>query len=168
MAGPVTSIDQVPLPDVLPSEYVAALDELRRLGRTLDVHRAAATRIGWWWYPEHRQCPPTPAGSAYILLFDTTITLFNSDHDWLELTLDVAWRSQLTVNAAVEVGCWCSQDHNMHQVRSKSWSVTESHDLVRGFTAGIAMLTSVLGSGSFDPSVWRVGARLPDAPPPRQ
>ncbi|GIJ38344.1 hypothetical protein Vwe01_16690 [Micromonospora andamanensis] len=168
MAGPVTSIDQVPLPDVLPSEYAAALDELQRLGRTLDVHRAAATRIGWWWYPEHRQRPPVPADGVHLLLFDTTITLFNSGQDWLELTLDVAWGSRLTVNAAVEVGCWCSQDHNMHQVRSENWPVTGSHDLVRGFAAGIAMLTIVLDSGSFDPSAWRVEAGLADAPPRRQ
>lgn len=159
------SIDHVPLSDVLPSDYVAAMDELQRLARTLDLHRAAADRIGWWWYPEHRR---PPSGDAYVLLFDTTITLFNSGHDWLELTLDVAWRPELTVNAAVEVACWCQQDHGMHQVRSERLPVANSHDLAESFAGGIAILTNVLDSGPFDPSAWRVGAGLPDAPPQRQ
>jgi hypothetical protein len=47
-------------------------------------------------------------------VLDTTITLADLDSDWLELTLDIAWRPELTVNAAVEVGCWCRPDHNMH------------------------------------------------------
>jgi hypothetical protein len=164
MSGPAMSIDHVPLSDVLPSDYVAAAGDLRRLARELDVHRAAADRIGWWWYPEHSRHPPVHVERDYLLLFDTTITLFSGGFDWLELTLDVAWCPELTVNAAVEVACWCSQDHNMHQVRAEHWPVTNSHDLVQAFAAGTAMLTNVLDSGPFDPRAWRVEAGLPDAP----
>jgi hypothetical protein len=165
MPGPATSIAHVPLSDVLPGDYVAVAGDLRQLARELDVHHLAAGRIGWHWYPEHVQPPPRSSERAYLLLFDVTITLFNSGFDWLELTLDVAWRPELTVNAAVEVACWCPQDHNMHQVREAHWQVTSCHDLVEAFAAGTAMLTNVLDSGPFDPRAWRVEVGLPDAPP---
>jgi len=42
MAGSATSIANVPLHDVLPGDYVAAEDDLRRLAPTLDTHRSAA------------------------------------------------------------------------------------------------------------------------------
>lgn len=168
MSGPVMSIGHVPLADVLPSDYVAVMGELQRVAGALDLHPAAVDRIGWWWYPEHRKRPPVATDGVYVLLFDTTIALFNSGHDWLELTLDVAWCSGLTVNAAVEVACWCSQDHNMHQVRNERWTVTNSHDLAESFAAGTVLLTNVLDSGPFDPSAWRLEAGLPDAPPQTQ
>jgi hypothetical protein len=161
------SIDQLPLSDALPSDYAAAVGELRRSARVLEAHPAAVDRIGWWWYPKHRSLSSLQTEHAYILLFDTTITLFNSGHDWLELTLDLAWRPELTVNAAVEVACWCSEDHYMHQVRAEHWPVTNHYDLAESFAAGTAMLTNVLNSGPFDPSDWRVAAGLPDAPPQR-
>jgi hypothetical protein len=40
-----------------------------------------------------------PTGRGYALIFDTTITLFDQSFDSLELTMDVAWRPDLTVNA---------------------------------------------------------------------
>ncbi|MDP9793063.1 hypothetical protein J2S43_001575 [Catenuloplanes nepalensis] len=151
--------------DVLPNDYVAVMGELQRLAGALDRHPAAVDRIGWWWYPEHRKRPPVATDGVYVILLDTAIVLFNSGHDRLELTLNVAWCSALTVNAAVEVACWCPQDHNMHQVRSESWTVDTSHDLADGFAAGTTMLTNVLDSGRFDPGAWRLTAGLPDAPP---
>jgi hypothetical protein len=161
MSGPATSIAHVPLSEVLPSDYAAAADDLRRLARELELHRSATDRIEWCWYPEHTSHPPGPAERCYLLLFDTTIALFASGLDWLELTLDVAWSPQLTVNAAVEVACWCPQDHNMHQVRAAHWPVTNGRDLVEAFAAATAMVTNVLDSGPFDPSAWRVAAGLP-------
>ena len=162
------SIDHVPLSDVLPADYVAAAGELRRLARRLDLHPAAADRIRWWWFPEHSMRPSVPSELLCPLLFDTAIRLFDTGFDWLELTLNVGWCPELTVNAAVEVACWCSPDHNMHQVREEHWPVTNRHDLVEGFAATTAMLTDVLDSGPFDPSPWRVEAGLPDAPSPTQ
>ena len=49
--------------------------------------------------------------------------------DWLELTLDVGWCPDLTVNAAVEMACWCSPDHNMHHVREGCWPVANGQFL---------------------------------------
>lgn len=158
----------MPLLDVLPSGHGAAADALRDLGHQIDNHPATAGRIQWHWYPEYNTKPSTSAKSTYFLVFDATITLFNQGADWLELMLDLAWRPQLTVNAAVQVGCWCSPDHNMHQVREGHWPVTDPSDLVEAFTAGTAMLAGVLDSGRFDPRIWRLEAGLPDAPPDRK
>jgi hypothetical protein len=78
----------------------------------------------------------------------------------------VAWRPELTVNAAVEVACWCAPDHNVHQVREGHWPATTTEELVEAFDAGIAILAGALDSGQFDPRSWRHDAGLPDAPPP--
>jgi hypothetical protein len=165
VSGPTNSINQVPLSDVLPRDHAAAAGQLSRLAHKLEAHPMAAERIQWHWYPEHNTKPAMPTGRGYHLLVDTTITLFNQGHDWLELTLDVAWRPELTVNAAVEVACWCPTDHNMHQVRESRWPATGTEELAEAFAAGITMLTGVLDSGPFDPRPWRLDAGLPDAPP---
>ena len=104
-----------------------------------------------------------PSGGEYLLIVDTTITLMSASADWLELALDLAWRPELTVTAAVEVACWCPQDHNMHQVREAHWQVASRHDLVDAFAAGTAMLTDVLDTGPSEPRAWRALAGLPDA-----
>ena len=111
MSGPANSINQVPLSDVLPSDHVAAADHLLRLVHELDVHPSAVGRIQWHWYPEHNTKPAMPAERSYELVFDTTITLFNQSSDWLELTLDVAWRpwtkkiSKARRRDTVPIGC---------------------------------------------------------------
>jgi hypothetical protein len=168
MAGPVPSIDQVPLRDVLPPWLRTAEQDLRRSAHKLDRHPSAVDRIAWHWYPEHTEAASTFDEGNYLLLADTTITLLNTGDDWLELTLDIAWRKppQLTVNAAVEVACWCPQDHNLHQVRATELLVASDHELIEAFAAGTAMLTDVLESGPFDPRPWRIRAGLPDAPTP--
>jgi hypothetical protein len=168
VSGPVDSISHVPLLDVLPSDHAAAADQLRRLAHELDAHPLAAGRIQWHWYPEHNTRPSTSAEGIYLLVFDTTITLFHQGADSLELTLDVAWGGELTVNAAVEVGCWCPSDHNIHRVREGRWPAAGTNQLVEGFTAGAAMLAGVLDSGPFDPRPWRLEAGLPDAPSERR
>jgi hypothetical protein len=167
MAGPVASIMQVPLGEVLPGDYAPAADDLRVLAHEIESHPSAVHRVGWHWYPEHSEPPPTSSERDYLLLVDMTIQLVDARDDWLELSLDLAWRPQLTVDAAVEVACWCPQDHNMHQVRAAHRRVTGAHDLVDAFAAGTAMLMDVLAAGPFEPSTWRIRAGLPDAPASR-
>jgi hypothetical protein len=164
VTGPAASISQVPLHEVLPAAYGAAEDDLRRLAHKLDTHPSAMNRTAWHWYPENTAPPPIPSERRYLLLVDATITLFNTGLDWLELTLDIAWRPELTVTSAVEVACWCPQDHNMHQVRESHRQVPSCRDLVDAFAAGTAMLMDTLNSGFSDPRAWRARAALPDAP----
>ena len=116
MAGPAPSFAQVPVGAVLPGGYAGAEGELRRLADVLESHPSAAGRTAWHWYPEHREPPQSPGRGLHLLLADTTITFYDTRDDWLELTLDIAWLApqNLTVNAAVEVACWCPQNHNMH------------------------------------------------------
>jgi hypothetical protein len=94
MAGPVPSIDQVPLRDVLPPWLRTAEQDLRRSAHKLDRHPSAVDRIAWHWYPEHTEAASTFDEGNYLLLADTTITLLNTGDDWLELTLDIAWRNR--------------------------------------------------------------------------
>jgi len=166
MVGPVPYMARVPLQQVLPHEYLDAEGELRRYADEFDSHPVATDRGTWHWYPEHRTRPAhIPGQTFYLLIVDTTITLYDTRDDWLELTLDIAWRtpSMLTVNAAVEVACWCPQNHNMHQVRRAQWQAVNSLGLVEGFAAGTAWLTEVLAAGPFEPRTWRTQAGLPDA-----
>jgi hypothetical protein len=164
MSGPATSLTEVPLSDVLPSGFATAENDLRRLTINLEAHRSAVGHVQWHWHPEHKAGPATSAQGIYYLVLDTTITLSNRDSDWFELTLDVSWCPELTVNAAVEVACWCPQDHNMHRVRESRRPVANRDELVEAFAAGTAMLMQVLDSGLFDPRPWRTEAGLPDAP----
>lgn len=138
---------------MLPPWLRGAETDLRTAARTLERHRSAAHDIAWHWYSEHREAPRALGHGVNLLLADMTITLVNTDHDWLELTFDIAWRepSCLTVNAAVEVACRCPQDHNMHQVRATETPVADVGDLINAFTAGTALLTDVLDSGPSAP-----------------
>jgi hypothetical protein len=166
MGGPALSLAHVPLSEVLPHEYLGAEGELRGLAAALDSHPSAAGRSAWHWYPERREPPQSLGGGGFLLLVATAITVYNTGDDWLELTLDIGWLAPplLTVSAAVEVACWCPQDHNMHPVRTARWHAADSLQLVQAFATGTAMLTEVLDTGPFDPHPWRVQADLPDAP----
>jgi hypothetical protein len=136
MAGPVSSLAQVPLSEVLPAAYADAESELRRLAGALESSPRADGHVAWHWYPDHRE-PAQPSDARRYLL-------------------------HLTVNAGVEVGCWCPRDHNMHQVRTVHRTAADSRELAEGFAAGTAMLLEVLAAGPFDPNSWRTLADLPN------
>jgi hypothetical protein len=161
VSGPANSIEQVPLSDVLPRDFAAAADRLRRLSRELESHPRAAGRTQWHWYPEHSAKPADSVGRFYHLVFDVTITLFDEGYDSLELALDVSWHPDLTVNAAVQIACWCPEDHGIHHVRDSRRPVGGADELVEAYAAGVAMLVGVLDSGPFDPGPWRREAGLP-------
>lgn len=157
---------RVPLREVLPRGYLSVEGELRTLANQLDSHPLAANRTQWRWHPDQTEPPPTSTEHLHLLLVDTTITSYKTRDDWLELTLGIAWQvpPKLTVDAAVEVACWCPQDHNMHRVRQAQCHAVNSHELTEAVAAGTAMLMDVLASGPSEPHPWRVQAGLPDAP----
>jgi hypothetical protein len=165
MAGPASSISQVPLREVLPRGHSGAENELRRLASELDRNPVAAGHTVWHWYPDRME-PPQGKPGTYLLLVDMTNTFYDTAEDSLELSLDIAWLApaELTVNAAVEVACGCPENDNMHQVRRGRWHVADSQELVEAFAAGAAMLTDVLASGPREPHPWRIRAGLPDDP----
>jgi hypothetical protein len=167
MAGSTPSFAHVPLGEVLPHDYMSAERDMRGLASELDNHPSAADRSTWHWYPGRREPSQPSPGGIRLLLVDLAITLYDTREDWLELALDIAWVAphRLTVNAAVEVACWCPHNHNMHRVRTAQWQAVNSRELVEAFAAGTAMLTGVLAAGPFDPHPWRVQAGLPDGPP---
>ncbi|SNY53808.1 hypothetical protein [Paractinoplanes atraurantiacus] len=158
MAGPVSSIAYVPLHEVLPPGFARAEGRLREIGSKLERHHSA-DRVSWHWYPE-------PLDASQRILVRVTITLYNTRDDWLELTLYLAGREDghLVVESAVEVACWCEENHNMHPVRDFGRDVEDDFELADAFAAGAKMLTAVLNEGPFEPQPWRVAAGLPIRP----
>ncbi|MEU5789562.1 hypothetical protein ABZ754_17750 [Micromonospora purpureochromogenes] len=165
MAGPVPSLASVPLIEVLPERYRTAVRDLCRTADDLDSHRPPTDRGGWHWYPANAVPPSRHDRGISHLLLDTAVTVHDAGVDWLELTLDIAWSpaSNLVVSAAVEVACWCAQDHNMHPVREAQWEVATAGELVEAFAAAAATVRGWLSTGPHDPYTWRRQAGLPDA-----
>jgi hypothetical protein len=161
MAGPVSSIAYVPLSELLPAGFGRAEQRLRDLARRLEAH-PAAERMAWFWHPEHVDPPAALAEDLRQVLLWAAITLYNTRDDWLELSLSISWRDagQLTAYAAVEVACWCAENHNMHPVRDLDRDVDDDLDLGDAFAAGVKMLTTVLDEGPFEPQPWRQAAGL--------
>jgi hypothetical protein len=117
MAGPVPSMADVPLSEVLQPEYSDTEGALRRSGIDLDSHRPAGDSGGWHWFPRSTVEPQSSTDRIHYVLLDGSIMVYDNGVDWLELTLCVAWGTSLPdliVSAAVEVACWCPQNHNMH------------------------------------------------------
>ncbi|GAA0506066.1 hypothetical protein Ade02nite_90960 [Paractinoplanes deccanensis] len=160
MAGPVSSIAYVPLHEVLPAGFARAEGRLRELATRLERHHSA-DRVAWRWYPEHVE----PDGTRRVLV-GTTITLYDTRDDWLELSLQIAWQpdGRLGVESTVEVACWCADNHNMHPVRESARDADDDFELADEFAAGVKLLTTVLNEGPFEPQPWRVAAGLPVRP----
>ncbi|MEU8820651.1 hypothetical protein [Actinoplanes sp. NPDC048796] len=165
MAGPVSSIAYVPLHEVLPPGFAGAEGRLRELAGRLERHHSA-DRVSWHWYPDHVEPPEVLAEGLRRDLVGITITLYNTRDDWLELALYLAWRPgpRLTVEASVEVACWCAENHNMHPVRELSRDADDDFELADAFAAGVKMVTAVLTDGPFEPQPWRAAAGLPIRP----
>ncbi|MEV4350542.1 hypothetical protein AB0J83_39300 [Actinoplanes sp. NPDC049596] len=160
MAGPVSSIAYVALHEVLPPGFAGAEGRLRELASKLERHHSA-DRVAWHWYPEHVE-----VRADGKILAGVTITMYDTRDDWLELSLRILWRAgpRLSVEASVEVACWCAENHNMHPVRELDRDVEDDFELADAFAAGVKMLVAVLGAGPFEPQPWRVAAGLPIRP----
>ncbi|MEV0135780.1 hypothetical protein AB0H83_45975 [Dactylosporangium sp. NPDC050688] len=113
---------------------------------------------------ERTEFPRTLSERKSLMTVSGGVMLYNSGVDWLELDLDIDWGPELTVTASVDVACWCPVNHNARVLLEARWPVTSAHDLIERFAAGTAILTEVLNTGPFEPSIWRVQAGMPDAP----
>lgn len=96
-------------------------------------------------------------------MLSATVSLVNTGEDWLELSLLVAFDtpSLLEVAAAVEVACWCRDDHNMHVIERREWVVGSGPALARSFASALQEITRWLATGQREPDPWRDGAGLP-------
>ncbi|MGW9192342.1 hypothetical protein [Micromonospora chersina] len=119
-----------------------------------------------WESYTHERGPTPPAAGAQLLVLSATVSLVNTGEDWLELSLLVAFDtpSLLEVAAAVEVACWCVDDHNMHAVERREWVVGSGPALARSFAAAVHEISRWLATGPREPDPWRDGAGLPGPP----
>ncbi|NYF56519.1 hypothetical protein [Micromonospora purpureochromogenes] len=133
----------------------AAADVLPSAG-TPDVQPA-------WESYTHEDALPRPAAGVQLLVLSATVSVVDTGQDWLELSLQVAFDtpSLLEVAAAVEVACWCTNDHNMHAVERREWLVGSGPALARSFDAAIHKITRWLATGPSEPDPWRDRAGLP-------
>ncbi|WP_200211071.1 hypothetical protein [Micromonospora coerulea] len=116
----------------------------------------------WESYTHEASLPP-PAAGVRLLVLSATVSVVDTGQDWLELSLQVAidTPSLLEVAAAVEVACWCTNDHNMHAVERWEWLVGSGSALARSFDAAIQKITRWLATGPREPDAWRDQAGLP-------
>ena len=156
-------LGDVALSDLLPG---IALDDQTRLGEIgdwLDNTRLASDRAEWRWYPEKVVPVPHSPGEPKPLILGTALTVYSGGGDWLELALDV-WQSvppRMLVTAGVEVGCWCTTDHNMHVVAAAEWPIETMEALPAAFQAAAEAIVAWL-AGPHEPAAWRERLNLPN------
>ena len=93
MVRPAPSSAHVPFGEVLPYDYMGAEASCGgwRPNSTATL-RLAIGRPGTG--IRSGESPSIPGRGRYLLLVDTTITLYDTRDDWLELALDIAWLAQ--------------------------------------------------------------------------
>jgi hypothetical protein len=161
-AGPFVD---APLRELFPGLSALGEVRMRRAAAQLDAASPGSNNAAWDWYLDHVLPPPAPRPGMTHLVLSTSIGMFGTTVDWLELSVNVGWsdRPFLGVSAAVEVACWCAVDHNMHAVRNFEWLAGHADALVVAFESATE---SVVGwsSGPRDPNAWRTVAGLPQPP----
>ncbi|MCF2533183.1 hypothetical protein [Yinghuangia soli] len=154
--------DEVPLGELFGKAGPVELERMRLAVTALDAARPADQDAEWEWFAEHAQAPvPLPAVGASVVL-QTTVGLYESDSDWLELELEVAWMQRgLRVGAVLGVACWCESDnHGTHYLDPMDLDADDGTSIAEAFDAATAQLLAWAG-GPRDPSYWRGAAGLP-------
>ncbi|MFJ7989194.1 hypothetical protein [Streptomyces sp. NPDC096351] len=154
------AFDDAPLTALFPLLTPADVDSLNQAARMVDTARAGGTTADWEWALEHAAFPGTQLGTPIVLGLD--VIEHAEGGDQLEFLLQVVWTdpSQLAVDAAVNVACWCETDHATHDVDALRIVAGEETSLPDAFRAGAERLTGWLA----DPhgaDHWRAKAGLP-------
>jgi len=150
MPGPVESIAQVPLGDLLPGESSASVDQIRRSALKLETHRDAAGHVKWHWYPENARHLFTGDQNIELVLFDA-IALLTDGADWQKLRLQVGRRpAGTTVTMEIEAACWHPERHRLDPLRQAKWPEQPDSALQKGFRDGVFALTNYLDNGGAD------------------
>ncbi len=132
---------------------------LEEIDHCIDLLRPPADEGGW----VIGSGPQVVAdGRPLPLAVGTAIGRHYQPDDWLELALDVwyAGRDGLLVTAAVEVACFCPEDHGMHPAANAEWAAQSEAELLIAFDAALDKLAAWSGDDS-TPDVWRRRAGLP-------
>ncbi|MCF3130827.1 hypothetical protein [Streptomyces olivochromogenes] len=157
MRGP---FDRVPLDELFPHVDDLGRQRMRRAVAMVDAVRPADQTPDWEWWPHHINFPGAAVGVPEILL--TEFSLYDDRVDWLAMAIDVEWTAagRLRVCAAVEVACWCTENHNAHYAPSLEIPVRDDASLEAAFEAAARQLTKWLEE-PWDPEHWRARANLP-------
>lgn len=114
----------------------------------------------WTWYEEDKT--PDTGRQPLHLILGAVVVGHQGGGDWTEFALDV-WRGVeplRVVTAAVEVACWCPEDHNMHAALEHEWTADNAEALVRAVEEALAALANWWRQ-STDADDWRRRAGLP-------
>jgi hypothetical protein len=161
----VTRLAEVPTQELLPGLSESAAQRIVQAANRLDELRTTTDTAVWDWYPDKAAPPAVVPGRAVPLLFGTSLSLFHTATDWLELAVDVAWSAPplFTVSARVEVACWCSTDHGAHAVQTQEWLVGTGEAAGEALVAAVEAVVAWLNR-PHHPSVWRARSGLPNPP----
>lgn len=157
-----------PLTELFPGITDESLARLVEVGDQLNQVRLPADPGGWHWYDEQVIPAPKTRRDLSPIIIGTTLTVYATSDDSLELALDV-WQSVqplMTVTATVEVSCWCETNHNIHAVEQREWLVGTDEGLVHAVTAAVQAVIGWL-DGPREPIAWRQRAGLPNPQVPR-
>ncbi|MFJ4466985.1 hypothetical protein ACIP2X_05605 [Streptomyces sp. NPDC089424] len=158
------AIDDAPLAALFPHLPARDVEALRQVARAVDAVRAEGATTPWEWTRDPVVTPePLPWTSV---LFGVNFIEHAGAGDQLEFVLQVVWTEsgELAVEAAVNVACWCEDDHATHDVDELSLVVGARDSLVPAFTAGAERLGGWLADPR-DADHWREVAALPPRRP---
>ncbi|MFF6791707.1 hypothetical protein ACFY9C_21880 [Streptomyces filamentosus] len=126
----------------------------------VDMARAGRVTAGWEWVLEHAVFPGTQVGTPVVLGLD--VIEHAGGGDQLEFLLQVVWidPGRLSVDASVNVACWCETSHATHDADAVRVVVGEETSLPGAFRAGAEHLTGWLAD-PHDADYWRAKAGLP-------
>ena len=160
-------VDGADLAALVPDLSAAQVARIRAAATAVEAVRLPEDTFRWGWWPDNLRKDPVASHIQFVVV-GTSLRLFWSASDWLELALSVAREEspRLTVSATIEVACWCDPDHNMHVVRSEERLVGTAAALTEAFESAADAVVRWAGE-SHDPLVVRAAAGLPN-PQPQQ
>ena len=159
--GPMGSVEELPIDRLLPSASQHVRDQLREIGRGLELS-VADGRPSWYGYPGHLPPSEIPPRTFFAIL-GVSIGYHNRrNDDWLDLSLEIGWRRPrlLSVEFDIGVACWCEDDHGTHYVVDCRETVGDDDQLVHTFERLAAELVARWRSGPHEAKAVRARVGL--------
>src|SRR5882762_2222716 len=140
-------MSHVNLAHLFPGISHDAITGLRQAADLLDAARPPNNTPQWEWFPENSLSTPPPELSPWVTTIVTTsVSLFDTKLDWLELSLSIEREQppKLNISASIEVACHCETNHNMHVAHDKNWTAESTEAMVAAFESAAKTLTTWL------------------------